>query len=126
MTPATRNIILRVIAAALLAGIGALGIQNGMDDMMGGDEKTALQQSVNIGGLIYGLLGLAAGAGVLLRRRWGYILSIAWGVVVTYTGGMASHAYGGTPAMTTALAAIATAVIAGAVIMLANLGTRNR
>lgn len=122
-----KGIILRVIAALLLAGIGALGIQNGIDDMMGGDEKkTALQQSVNIGGLIYGLLGLAAGAGVLFRRRWGYLLSIAWGVVVTYTGGMASHAYGGTPALTTAVATVATAVIAGAVIMLANFATRNR
>ena len=122
-----KGIILRVIAALLLAGIGALGIQNGIDDMMGGDEKkTALQQSVNIGGLIYGLLGLAAGAGVLFCRRWGYRLSIAWGVVVTYTGGMASHAYGGTPALTTALATVATAVIAGAVIMLANFATRNR
>lgn len=119
-----KGILLRIIAAALLIGIGALGIQNGIDDMMGGDEKTALQQSVNIGGLIYGLLGLAAGAGVLLRRRWGYLLSIAWGVVVTYTGGMASHAYGGTPAQTTAIAAIATALIAAAIIWLANFGTK--
>ena len=119
-----KGILLRIIAAALLIGIGALGIQNGIDDMMGGDEKTALQQSVNIGGLIYGLCGLAAGAGVLLRRRWGYLVSIAWGAVVTYTGGMASHAYGGTPALTTALATVATALIAAAIIWLASFGTK--
>ena len=39
-----KGILLRVIAAALLIGIGALGIQIGIDDMMGGDEKTALLQ----------------------------------------------------------------------------------
>ena len=110
----------------MLMIISALGAYNGIGDLLGGDDKTALQLSVTIGGLIYGLLGIVAGAGVLLLRRWGYLLSLGWGVVITYTGGMASHAYGGTPAQTTAIATVATALIAAAVIWLANLATRNQ
>ena len=103
-----------------------LGAQNGIAAWTDGDAQTVLQHSVTVFSLIYGLLGIVAGVGVLLRRRWGYLLSIAWGVAITYTGGMASHAYGETTPLVTAVAALATAVIAGFVIWLANLATRPR
>ena len=113
-----------IFAAALLVIISALGAYSGIDELRSGDEVTALQRSVSIASLIYGLLGLAAGAGVLLRRRWGYMLSMVWGFVITYTGGMASHAYGETPPLTTAVATLATALVAGVVIRLASVATR--
>jgi hypothetical protein len=113
-----------LLAAAFLLSISVLGINNGIDELRDVDEKTVLQQSVSISSVIYGLIGLAAGVGVLLRRRWGYFLSIAWGVVITYTGGMASHAYGETTAPVTAIAALMTALIAGIVISLANIATK--
>jgi hypothetical protein len=115
-----------ILAATLLLIISALGIQNGIDAWTTDDAQTVLQHSITISSLLYGLLGLAAGAGVLFRRRWGYILSIAWSVVITYTGGMASHAYGGTSPSVTAIATLASAAIAGFVIWLANLATRQR
>jgi hypothetical protein len=101
-----------------------LGLQNGIAAWTDGDAQNVLQHSVTIFSLIYGSLGVAAGVGVLLRRRWGYLLSVAWGVAITYTGGMASHAYGGTTPSVTAIAALASAVIAGFVVWLANLATR--
>ena len=119
-----RRILPWILAAALLLIISVLGINNGIDELSSTDEPTVLQRSVSIASLIYGLVGLAAGAGVLLRRRWGYFLSIVWGVVITYTGGMASHAYGATSAPITSIATLATAVIAGFIVWLANMATK--
>ena len=115
-----------IFATALLVAISALGMYGGIDELRSVDEVTPLQRSVSIGSLIYGLVGLAAGVGVLLRRRWGYTLAIVWGVVITYTGGMASHAWGETSAPVTAVATLMTAFVAGIVIWLANLATRTR
>ena len=115
------RILVRALAAACLLIISALGTLNGVDELNSWGASTVLQQSVTISSLIYGVIGIAAGVGVLLRRRWGYFLSLAWGVVLTYTGGMASHAYGETSAQLTAVAAAGTALIAGIVIWLANL-----
>jgi predicted transporter len=119
-----RRVLPWLLAAAFLLSISVLGINNGIDELRDVNEKTVLQQSVSISSVIYGLIGLAAGVGVLLRRRWGYFLSIAWGVVITYTGGMASHAYGETTAPVTAIAVLITALIAGIVISLANIATK--
>ena len=119
-----RRILPWIFAAALLLVISLLGVNNGVDELRSGDETTVLQRSVSFSSLIYGLIGLAAGVGVLLRRRWGYFLSIAWGIVITYTGGMASHAYGQTTAPVTAVGALATALIAGIAVWLANIATK--
>ena len=119
-----RRILPWILAAAFLLIFSTLGGYGGIDELRDTDEKTVLQQSVSISSVIYGLLGIAAGVGVLLRRRWGYFLSIVWGVVITYAGGMASHAYGETTAPVSAIAALLTALIAGIVIWLANIATK--
>jgi hypothetical protein len=119
-----RRILPWIFATAFLLSISLLGTYNGIGELRDGDATTVLQKSVSIGSLIYGLVGIAAAGGVLLRRRWGYFLSLAWGVVITYTGAMASHAYGETTAPVTAIAALITALIAGFVIWLAGLATR--
>ena len=119
-----RRILPWILAASLLLVISVLGINNGINEVSSTDERTVLQQSVSIGSFIYGLVGLAAGVGVLLRRRSGYFLSIVWGVVITYTGGMASHAYGETSAPITSIATLATALVAGFIVWLANVATK--
>jgi hypothetical protein len=121
---AIRRILPWIFATAFLLIISVLGTYNGIGELRDGDATTVLQKSVSIGSLIYGLVGIAAAAGVFLRRRWGYILSVVWGVVITYTGAMASHAYGETTAPVTAIAALITALIAGFVIWLGRLATR--
>jgi hypothetical protein len=119
------RILPRFVAAAFLILVSALGGYSGIDELRRGAPESVLQHSVSIGSVIYGILGIIAGAGVLFARRWGYVVSIVWGVVITYTGGMAAHAYGETAALATALAFLMTAIIAGIVTWLANIGTRN-
>ena len=125
MATSIKRILPRVLAGACLLVISVLGTLNGIDEVRSGGAENVLQHSVSVGSLIYGIVGFVAGAGVLLGRRWGYLASIAWGIVITYTGAMASHAYGETTLQVTALAALATAAVAGLVIWLANIGTRN-
>ena len=124
MKLAFRRVLPWILAAAFLMILSVLGLYNGIDELKDADAKTVLQQSVSISSVIYGLLGVAASLGVLLRRRWAYFLSIAWGVVITYAGGMASHAYGETTGPVTAIAALLSALIAGIVIWLANIATK--
>ena len=119
-----RRILPWILGGALLLIISVLGVNGGIDELLSADAKTALQRSVSISSVIYGLIGLAAGIGVLLRRRWAYVLSAVWGIVITYTGGMASHAYGETSAPVTAIATLATALIASFVIWLAKIATK--
>lgn len=71
--------------------ISALGGMNGIDGIS--DDGTILQRSVPIGSLIYAVFGVAAGVGVLLRRRWSYPLTILWAIAITYTGTVASFAW---------------------------------
>ena len=53
------------------------------------------QRSVTAAGILYGITGVVAGVGVLLRQRWSVKAATAWGVVTTYCGTGAVAAYGG-------------------------------
>jgi hypothetical protein len=82
-----------VLAVLVLIGTGMLGVRNGVAEWSG--AGTGWQKSVTGGVLLYGVLGLGAGIGLLRRRAWSLPLAVAWGVVVTYVPGVAVLAYGG-------------------------------
>ncbi|HUQ99076.1 MAG TPA: hypothetical protein VM166_06440 [Gemmatimonadaceae bacterium] len=79
------------LALALLAFTGVVGIYNGIDEW--GDPTNAVQESVLIGVLAYGLLGLVGVYGVVRRERWRTYAVAAWGIAVTYVPGAAVMAY---------------------------------
>lgn len=80
-----------IVAAGAMLILSALGGLNGIDGL--DDDGTLLQRSVSIASVLYAAFGLAAGAGVLFRRRWSYPLAIVWAILVTYTGSVASVAW---------------------------------
>ncbi|MEX2179592.1 MAG: hypothetical protein WD801_12830 [Gemmatimonadaceae bacterium] len=77
---------------------------------------------------LYDMLGVVAAIGLALRRRWSYLIALAWGAVVTYVPGAAVIAYGGSDGTVGgALAAsIGAAVIAMGVAWAAHVATRAR
>ena len=79
------------LSAAVLIAISVLGGMNGWDELP--SEGTPLQRSVAIASLIYAVLGIFAGIGVLLRKSWSFPVAILWAVVTTYTGTVASVAW---------------------------------
>jgi hypothetical protein len=82
-----------IVAILLLLNTGVLGVYSGLGELS--EAHTALQRSVTMGVLIYGVLGLAAALALLVRHRWSIPLSIAWGVVITYVAAAAAPAYAG-------------------------------
>jgi hypothetical protein len=98
---------------------GVLGVVNGSLDL--GEAQTPLQRTVTIGVLVYGVVGLAATAALLARRRVAVWLAAFWGVVATYVASTAALAYaggdatiGGAVASGVATALIAVGVVWGA------------
>ncbi len=81
-----------LLAIVLLLGTGVIGIYNGVTEVTQGTN--ALQRSVTIAVFLYGLFGIAGGAGLALRRPWSLTLAIAWTVAVVYAASVASFAYG--------------------------------
>ena len=119
-----------IVAVILLFGIGVIGITNGVRELS--DPYSALQRSVNVAVLLYGVLGVAAGLGLARRRPWSVRLSIAWAVFVTYAATVASFAYSdptfshsGTITGTIA-AALSTALIGAGIVWVARGATRAR
>jgi hypothetical protein len=90
---ATRPRVAWVLALALLATTGALGLRNGWGELPG--AATALQRVVTGGVLAYGVLGPTTLAGSVARRRWAPAAAAAWGAVVTGVATLAPIAYGG-------------------------------
>jgi len=116
------------IAAILLFATGVIGVMNGIREL--GDTHSRLQRSVNVAVLLYGVLGIAAGIGLVRRRHWCVPLSIGWALTVTYAATVASFAYsdptfsnGGTIAGTV-MAGLSTALIGGAIVWAARSATR--
>ena len=113
-----------VIALAVLGGTGFLGVYNAFDEWRG--AQTLLQKSVTAAGCVYGILGLIAVMGLMLRKKWSVRSAIAWGIVLTYAGSLAVTVYGDAPnAVTATLGAFAMClVIAVVVVWLTAVGSR--
>jgi hypothetical protein len=104
-----------LLSIVVLVGTGVMGVRNGVVELP--DAATALQKSVTVGVLLYGILGLVAGIGLAARRPWSRWAALLWGVVVTYVATAAVIAYGGADASTGAAltGGAATALIAAGV-----------
>jgi hypothetical protein len=98
---------------------GVRGVVSGSLEL--DEARTPLQRSVTIGVLTYGVVGLAATAALLARRRAAVWLAALWGVAETYAASTAALAYaggdatvGGAVASGVAAALIAVGVVWGA------------
>jgi hypothetical protein len=105
-----------VLALLALLVTGALGVYNAFQEWP--NAETALQKSVSVGELAYGVTGLVAAFGLLRRRSWSLRWAAAWALAVTYTGGTAVLAYGGVDATLGAAlwAWVGSALVTGAVV----------
>ena len=113
-----------VLSVLVLVVSGALGLYNGITEQ--GAGETMLQQSVRVGVLLYGALGLVSAYGLFRRRRWSFRTVIAWAVAIVYVPGVAVMAYAGEAApIGSAIAASGSAaLIALGVIWTANTMTK--
>jgi predicted acyltransferase len=80
-----------IVSILLLLNTGGLGLYNGLSELS--DAHTSLQLSVTVGVLIYGILGLAAAAALIVRNPMAVWISTGWAVVVTYVASTAAIAY---------------------------------
>ncbi len=80
-----------IAALALLFLSGGVGLYDGVGDLR--EAAGALQRSVSIAVLLYGVLGLAAGTGLARRRAWAVPLCVAWAAAVVYAASIASFAF---------------------------------
>src|SRR6266545_1352676 len=117
-----------ILAIVLLLATGFFGLLNGVRELR--DMHSGLQLTVTCGVLLYGLLGIVAGAGLARRRPWSVTASVAWAVAVTYVATVASFAYSdptfsqsGTIAGTIG-AGVSTALIGAGVVWAARVATR--
>lgn len=117
------RLVARIVAALLLIVIACLGGYNAISEW--DEPATLLQRSVMMGSALYFAAGLIGGLGILIRRRWGIIFAVIWGVVVTYTGTTAVLAYDpGATLASVAGAFLMCVVITGIVVWLAKFGTK--
>lgn len=106
----------RFLSIALLLVTGALGLYNGSTEL--GQGATGLQRSVTVAVILYGVLGCAGGIGLLRRRPWSVVVSVAWTIAATYAATVASFAFSD-PAFTQPGT---TAGVAGAFVSIALIG----
>jgi|SRR6185369_16358729 hypothetical protein len=112
-----------IVSLVLLLVIGSLGVYNGLTEW--GEGRTVWQQSVTIGVLVYGVLGLVSAYGLFRRQRWSLRTVIAWAIVVTYVPGVAVMADADDAMIGAAIAASAgAALIALGIIWTTNIMTR--
>jgi hypothetical protein len=113
-----------ILSLSVLGVTGVLGLVNGINELT--DDLTALQRSVSIGVLIYGLAGGGAAVALFARHPSSVWLATLWGVVVTYVSSTAAIAYGGSdvPLVAAIASGGATALIAAGVIWSARTSTR--
>jgi hypothetical protein len=87
-----------LLSALVLAGTGVIGLQDAFEEWHG--AISAGQKSATVAVGIYGILGVIAAIGLLMRRRWSDPLVIAWAVCVTYAATAGTIFYGGSDANT--------------------------
>ena len=81
------------ISAFLLLFLGLSGVQGSVGDW--GDAETLGQRVCTIGQGVFGILGLVAGTGAVLKRRWAGTVALAFAGAAAVTSGLASVAWGG-------------------------------
>lgn len=106
----------------IVAITSAIGLANIPDELrhFGG---TLLQQTVQIGGALHSVLGVALLFAMLRRPAWAVPAAIAWTLVVAYTAGAATLAWeeewnGGV--LTGAAAAVVSCSLLGALVIWAS------
>jgi hypothetical protein len=113
----------RIVGALVLIGTSCLGGYNAIDEW--NEPVTLLQRSVSVGSVVYALVGLIAGFGLVLRQPWSFAASVFWGAVVAYTGTAAVIGYDPGATLPSVLAAFGICVLIGAVVAwLARIGSR--
>ncbi|MFN2564229.1 MAG: hypothetical protein ABR499_04370 [Gemmatimonadaceae bacterium] len=119
-----RRKIARTLSLLVLLATGALGVYNGVRELHGG--LTTFQYSVTLGVMLYGALGLAAGAALAVRHPWSVWLASLWGVVVTYVSSTPALAYAGADATVSGAVAggLGAALIAAGVVWSARASAR--
>ena len=116
-----------VVAVALLFFSGVIGLTNGPSEFRG--VHGALQFSVAIGEVLYGVAGVLGGIGLALRKPWSVRAAEGWGAIVTYVATVASFAFTGpdvsvgTKAVSATAAGVVTALIAWFVVWSARRAT---
>ena len=113
-----------IVSLALLIFTGVVGTYNGSREW--GEGRSALQHSVTVGVLLYGIFGLISAYGLLRRRRWSLYTVMAWTIAVTYVPGIAVMAYAGDDAILVSAitASLGSLLIALGVIWTTNVMTR--
>jgi cell division protein FtsW (lipid II flippase) len=106
------------IGIVLLVTVSVLGAQAATGQMS--DAATAGQWTCTWTQWVYAVTGIAAAAGLVMRRTWYRSVIWIWAVCVTITGGLAPVVWGGSPPMAGLTAGLTSAAIAAVVILLVN------
>lgn len=104
-----------VVSILVMLGTGGVGVYDGLTEW--GQGQGLAQKSVTAAVLLYGLLGLAAAVGTLLRRAWARPLAIGWAVCATYAASVAVLAFDNA-SVSAAFPAFAGAAIVSALVVL--------
>jgi len=87
-----------VASVGLLLFFGLSALQGSVDDW--GMVETLGQRFANLGQLLYGVSGLAAGIGGLMKRAWTGVAALVFAVSAGATAGLASVYWGGAGLLT--------------------------
>jgi hypothetical protein len=107
------------IGAALLPGfVGALGVRTNISDWQ--SATTIGQKLAGAGVLLYGPIGIVAAVALLLGKRVGKPLLIAFSVLASLVGGLAPVVWGDASPMYGILSGFSSALLCGAALWMAN------
>jgi cell division protein FtsW (lipid II flippase) len=104
------------VGIVLLIAVSLLGLQSAVGQLS--DAATTGQWTYTWTQWAYGVAGIVAAAALLMRRSWHRPVLWIWVVFITITGGLAPVVWGGSPPMVGLAAGLASAAIAGVVILL--------
>ena len=113
-----------IAATVLLLLIGGLGLRSAAGEWR---DALALGQRVATGTeLIYGVLAIVGGLGLLMGRGWTTKLLVAWAVAFTATGALAPVVWGGTKPLVGLVAGVATGLVAYGIVRLSSHAAASR